>query len=159
MVYYYCNHNDLNINTIRVVIPAHMYLVILFQRLHATLRTLHHQPPSEAAGCSYSLCSAERKLKAEKHRAGRPKAAGGQLDTAGCFYPRIPTNAHVRLQGCSLTHFSQQQRTLDIYKERKLAESSPERSGTEQPRATRGPRQDSGRRAEGAQHCLASARI
>ena len=42
MVYYYCNHNDLNINTIRVVITAHMYLVILFQRLHATIQTLHH---------------------------------------------------------------------------------------------------------------------
>lgn len=35
MVYYYCNNNDLNINTIRATTLMHTHFVISFQGLHA----------------------------------------------------------------------------------------------------------------------------
>ena len=72
-----------------------------------------------------------------------------QLDTAGCFYSRTPTNTRVRLQGCSLTHFSQQKRTLHIYKERSWRKALLRAAALNSHMQPRDQRQDSGRRAEG----------
>lgn len=99
MVYYYCNNNDLNINTITAIIIMHVYLVILFQRLHSTvLYSVISLPARRKAEGIVSVC---------RRQVYRREANGRQAQ--GCVQERRdlehgslrrPTDTHM----CVHTH-------------------------------------------------------
>lgn len=99
MVYYYCNNNDLNINTITAIIIMHVYLVILFQRLHSTvLYSVISLPARRKAKGIVSVC---------RRQVYRREANGRQAQ--GCVQERRelehgslrrPTDTHT----CAHTH-------------------------------------------------------
>lgn len=107
MVYYYCNHNDLNINTIRAIITMHVHFVILFQRLPSTvLHSIISRAARRKAGSTLSLWQTAKLRRGSRGRAGHGRTGTIRLEHHELI---LPTNV------CMCSHTPSPQARIPVF--------------------------------------------